>query len=201
MKKIIKLSLFMICLVILSYEYLVDMIRSNDFDTIILCNGDVLESPQDISKGYYDIEVLEGTVSVGLISLEKGEVYHNYHVTKGTKLFIDDGQGKIKISQAKKNKFVDECFEIREVGNYIIGEDIQEGKYRITLKSKHFINESVTCYLKDENENGIDQFTFHKSCEQVVMNFRKGEKVFVERRTEINQDKSPVFLEFEQISQ
>lgn len=201
MKKSIKIGLLIGCLGILFYDCIIDIFMKKDFEETIISNGDILKCPQDIPKGYYDIEVVEGKVSVGLVSLDTHEIYHNYSVSKGSHLFIDDGNGKIKISQAKRKEFNDKKFIIQEIGNYIIGKDIPEGKYQITLKSSHLKNESIICFLNDDNENGIDQYSFKEVEDNVLMNFKNGEILLVVRDTKVNDNKTPVFIEFQQINQ
>lgn len=199
MKKIVGILSIVICLGILSFDFFVDIFNKNTFSETTITNDSILECPEDIPKGYYDVEVIDDCVSVGLVFLNQGEIYHNYYVDRNSLLFIDHGKGTIKINQSKREFQDDQCFQINHIGNYIIGEDIKEGEYQITLLSQQ--GNQVIAFVYDENENGISHYTFKKQKDKVKMKLENDQKLFIERRVDDGKNLSPILLEFKRVKQ
>jgi hypothetical protein len=100
MKKKISLMIIIMCILILILNYISFPIQTNNFNNIYLSNQEIISCPQEIKEGFYDIEVINGPVSIELCNLDKGEIFHNYYVRKGAQVFIDDGIGIVKISKS-----------------------------------------------------------------------------------------------------
>lgn len=180
MKKIVALIIIVGCFLMLFFDDLSNNYFYKNFEETIITEKDVLKCNSDIPEGYYDVEVLEGDVSIGLRLMAEGEVYHNYLISNGSNFFVDHGKGKVKICLSER-KLMQGNFLIKNYGNYVVGTDILKGTYKITLKSeKNKINKlSVDVY--DKNYDGINSYSFKAEKDNIIVNLKNSQVLSISR--------------------
>lgn len=92
-----------------------------------------------VKPGFYDVKLIEGeTVNIMGYVLVKGQTFKNYML--GDNNYIDvEGEGvKVAMNPVKRNteKFENGVYVFEnQFGNYLIGEDIREGMYKVRVET------------------------------------------------------------------
>ena len=203
MKKMIPVVIIGICVFILCSDYLKSsLIKSADFKEMEVSGGEILQCSQDIPEGFYTIEVLEGPTEVGVDALDQGEIYHNYHVMKGSEFFLGGGKGKVKI-MPESTKYLDgKNFEICQMGDYRVGRDIAEGTYQIVLRSKLIPRNSIGIFLWNEDEGRCkEQYEFKKIGDKTKITLKNCQILEIYRTVELEDKKCEIELGFRRLEQ
>lgn len=203
MKKIIPIMIIAICLLVICYNNLKSGVtRMSDFKGKEVTGNEVLECNADIPEGYYDIKVLQGPTSIGLDVLNKGESYHNYHIRKNSSFFLMEGKGTVKIMAPKRKLLQGSTFDICQMGNYVVGEDISEGKYNVILQSKKEKNNNIGLFLWNSDEDQcLYEYSFKETKDMTYLQLKKGQIMNIYRTSELNDKKSEICLTFERFKQ
>jgi len=180
--RIKKVALIIIigCFFILSFDDFTNNYFYKNFEEKIITEKEILKCNSDIPEGYYDVEVLEGNVSIGLRLLSEGELYHNYLISKDSNFFVDHGKGKVKISLPKR-KILQENFLLKNYGNYVVGTDILEGTYRITLKVDKNKNNKLSVELYENINIAIDTYSFKGENDNIVIHLKNNQILSISR--------------------
>lgn len=198
MKKLIPIIIIIFCIVILCFDNLKSNIsKFSGFEERDVSGKEILECEGDIPDGFYDIEVLEGPVGVGLTMMDQGEVFHKYHIRKNSEFFLLGGEGKVRIMSAENKLRHGNHFEIDKIGNYEIGTDIAGGEYDIILQSTIEKNNDVGVHLWNAGQDQcMDEGSFSKQKDKIRLKLEEGQILSIYRNAERTDKKSVVKLEF-----
>lgn len=130
-KTIIFILIIVICLSIIGYPYL-DNLISKDKDMakeIKLTKGEFVVG-KDINQGLYDIEVVDGEVRFMQRELSKRDKVLGIKLNRGEQVLVE-GEGKVNMSPASFNKIdlKSDKYEINHSGFYKVGLQIPAGKF------------------------------------------------------------------------
>jgi len=179
-KKIVALIIIIGGLLTLCYDDLLNDYFYKNFEETVIKEKEVLKCNSDIPEGYYDVEVLKGNVSIGLNLMVEGELFHNYLIRKDSNFFIDHGKGKVKISLPER-KMLQGDFLVKDYGNYIVGTDILEGTYKITLKTEKNKINKLFVDIYDEKDDEKNSYSFKTQNDNVVIDLKNNQRVSISR--------------------
>lgn len=138
----------------------------NSAEEITLSKGDYLIG-HDLEPGFYDVEALSDNVFFMPVKFSKGDQILGQRLEKNSHTFIE-GKGKVRLSPAKyevltineNNEYV-----IKNSGNYMVGKQIPEGKYKISyyVKDGKKVNKNPFIQvLPGYGENTLDSTNFQE---------------------------------------
>lgn len=186
-KTIVFILIIVICLSIIGYPYLDNIISKNKdmAKEINLTKGEFVVG-KDINQGLYDIEVVDGEVRFMQRELSDRDKILGIKLNTGEKVMIE-GEGKVNMSPASFNKINSKSnkYEINHSGFYKVGLQIPAGKFILSysgdaekenpfiqiLSSKReiintydFTNEkSYVITLKENEILEVNKFLFYES--------------------------------------
>ncbi|MBH0161830.1 hypothetical protein [Fictibacillus sp. 26RED30] len=172
-KKVVFIALVVLFLCFLGTKYLLKIIKNdnptflNAAEEVTLTKGDYLIGKQ-VKAGFYDVISLSDDVSLMPVKLSKGDMIVGQRLENNAHAIVV-GNGSVKLLPAEyvplkmdaQNKY-----RIVHSGNYMVGKQILEGKYKISykvrgkgkVKEKPFV-QILPGYGKDQ----LDSFAFEKA--------------------------------------